>query len=256
MKAQIFDIKGEKTGEVTLPVMFDTRVRNDLSQKFYEVMKVYAPYSPAPTAGRRHSASGTISHLRHDWKGHYGKGIARVPRKAMWRRGEQFYWVGAEINQARGGRAVHTPRTHYRPLKINEREQTIAMHSAFAATAHKNYVAQRYARLNKAQITVPVVLNLSGNIKTKQFIELLKKLYGENYLVALQQKTVRNGKGKMRGRTYKNNAGLLLVKSEKEKITLKGVDVVNAMDVTIADLYPLGRLTLYTENSLKELAHA
>ena len=58
----------------------------------------------------------------------------------------------------------------------------------------------------------------------------------------------------MRGRTYKNNAGLLLVKSEKEKISLKGVDVVNAKDVTIADLYPLGRLTIYTEQSLKELA--
>ena len=254
MKAQIISLSGEKKGDITLPLMFDTRVREDLSQKFYEVMKIYAPYSPSPTAGRRHSASGTISHLRHDWKGHYGKGIARVPRKAMWRRGEQFYWVGAEINMARGGRAVHTPRKHYRPLKINQREQILAMHSAFAATANKNYVAQRYERLSKAQITVPVVLNTEGNIKTKQFIELLHKLYGENYLVALQQKSVRSGKGKMRGRTYKNNAGLLLVKSEKEKISLKGVDVVNAKDVTIADLYPLGRLTIYTEQSLKELA--
>ncbi len=253
MKGQIVDIKGEKLGEVTLPAMFDTRVREDLSQKLYEVMKFYHPYSPSPLAGRRHSASGTISHLRHDWKGHYGKGIARVPRKAMWRRGEQFYWVGAEINQARGGRAVHTPKVKYKPLKLNEREQIKGMHSAFAATAHKNYVTGRYERLNKANITVPVVLNFTGSIKTKQFIGLLQKLYGENYLVALQQKTVRNGKGKMRGRTYKNNAGLLLVKSEKEKISLSGVDVVNARDVTIADLYPLGRLTLYTENSLKEL---
>ena len=254
MKGHIVDIKGEIKGEVTLPTMFDTRVRQDLAQKLYEVMKIYAPYSPAPTAGRRHSASGTISHLRHDWKGHYGKGIARVPRKAMWRRGEQFYWVGAEINQARGGRAVHAPRVKYKPLKLNLREQVMGMYSAFAATAHKNYVAERYERLNKANITVPVVLNFTGAIKTKQFVELLRKLYGENYLVALQQKTIRNGKGKMRGRTYKNNAGLLLVKSEKEKISLKGVDVVNARDVTIADLYPLGRLTLYTENSLKELA--
>ena len=253
MKAQIVDIKGEEKGEVTLPAMFDARVREDLSQKLYEVMKIYHPYAPSPTAGRRHSASGTISHLRHDWKGHYGKGIARVPRKAMWRRGEQFYWVGAEINQARGGRAVHTPRVHYKPLKINEREQIMAMHSAFASTAHKSYVAERYERLNKANIVVPVVLSLSGAVKTKQFIALLQKLYGENYLVALQQKSVRSGKGKMRGRTYKNNAGLLLVKSEKEKISLSGVDVVNAKDVTIADLYPLGRLTLYTENSLKEL---
>ena len=253
MKGQIVDITGAKKGEVTLPTLFDTRVREDLVQKFYEVSKIYASYAPSPTAGRRHSASGTISHLRHDWKGHYGKGIARVPRKAMWRRGEQFYWVGAEINMARGGRAVHTPRLKYRPLKINEREQTIAVNSAFAATALKNYVSKRYERLKNVELNVPVVLSLSGSIKTKQFIELLRKLYGENYLVALQQKSMRTGKGKMRGRTYKKNSGLLFVKSEKEKISIKGVDVINARDVTVADLYPLGRLTLYTENSLKEI---
>lgn len=253
MKAVLYDLSGNKKGDITLPAMFDTRVREDLAQKFYEVSKVYSPYSPSPTAGRRHSASGTISHLRHDWKGHYGKGIARVPRKAMWRRGEQFYWVGAEINQARGGRAVHAPRIISRPLKINAREQKIAMHSALAATAHKNYVSKRYSRLNDAEIVVPAVLSFSGHIKTKNFVEMLRKVFGENYLVALQQKSVRAGRGKSRGRNYKSNAGLLLVKSEKEKISLKGIDVVNAKDVSISDIYPLGRLTLYTENSLKEL---
>jgi large subunit ribosomal protein L4e len=253
MKAEIFTLNGEKKGQISLPALFDVRVREDLAQKFYEATKFYAPHAPSPTAGRRHSASGTISHLRHDWKGHYGKGIARVPRKAMWRRGEQFYWVGAEINQARGGRAVHGPRLVYRPLKINIREQKMAMHSAFAATVSKEYVLKRYERLKEFVGFQPMVLELKDNPKTKQLLEFLQKIFGQNYLVALKQKEVRSGKGKMRGKRYKNNAGILLVKSEKEKISLKGVDVVNAKDVQISDLYPLGRLTLYTQNSLKEL---
>jgi large subunit ribosomal protein L4e len=254
MKAVVYDLFGSKKGDVQMPQFFDTRVREDLAQKYYEISKKYSPYSPAKTAGRRHSASGTISHLRHDWKGHYGKGIARVPRKAMWRRGEQFYWVGAEINQARGGRAVHAPRIISRPLKMNIKEEKIAMHSAFAATAHEKYVSGRYERLSDVKIAVPIVLSLSGHVKTKNFVEMIRKILGENYLVALQQKTIRAGRGKTRGRNYKNNAGLLLVKSKKEKISLKGVDVVNAKEVSISDIYPLGRLTLYTENSLKELA--
>src|SRR3989344_9215209 len=130
MKAIVYDLAGAKKTEVTLPALFGTRIRKDLALKYYEASKIYSPHSPSPLAGRQHSASGTISHRRHEWKGHYGKGIARVPRKAMWRRGEQFYWVGAEINAARGGRAVHAPETTWRIPKINLNEVKIAMHSA------------------------------------------------------------------------------------------------------------------------------
>lgn len=254
MKATMYDLNGSKKADITMPAIFDTRVRADIALKYYEASKVFAPHSPSPLAGRQHSASGTISHRRHEWKGHYGKGIARVPRKAMWRRGEQFYWVGAEINTARGGRAVHTPKTKYRPIKINEKEQKIAMHSALAATAQAQYVSQHYARLQKHTFAVPLVLaSPVENLKTKQLATLLRKVLGEHYNVAFQEKTVRAGKGKARGRGYKRSAGLLLIKSKNEHITLKGVDVRSSSDVSIADLYPLGRLTLYTEHALKEL---
>lgn len=254
MKATVYDIAGQKSSEINLPAVFDTRIREDIALKYYESDKFYSPHSPSPLAGRKHSASGTISHRRHEWKGHYGKGIARVPRKAMWRRGEQFYWVGAEINQARGGRGVHTSRIVSRPIKVNIKERIIAMHSAIAATANKDYISRRYSRLNEISSNVPFVLSApTGNIKTKQLIELLKKVLGEKYEVALQKKQIRSGKGKMRSRTYKSSAGLLLVKGKDEKISIKGVDVRSANELAIADLYPLGRLTLYTEQSLKEL---
>ncbi len=254
MKATVFNANGEKKSEISLPAVFDGRIREDIALKYYEADKEYHPHSPSPYAGRKHSASGTISHRRHEWKGHYGKGISRAPRKAMWRRGTQFYWVGAEINAARGGRAVHAPKIRYRPVKINIREKTMAMHSAFAATARSELISKRYARLKDTTVHFPIILSSPVNdLKTKQLIEILKKVLGKNYEVALQEKTVRSGKGKMRGNMYKSSAGLLLVKSPTEKISLKGIDVVSTNELSIADLYPLGRLTLYTEQALKEL---
>ncbi|MEK6915149.1 MAG: 50S ribosomal protein L4 [Nanoarchaeota archaeon] len=253
MKAVVYDINGQKNSEISLPNIFATRIREDIVMKYFESEKTFHPYAPSRLAGRRHSASGTISHRRHEWKGHYGKGISRGPRKAMWRRGEQFYWVGAEANQTRGGRAVHTPKVYYRPTKINEKEIIIAMHSAIASTAKKEYVTKRYERLNDFTGNVPMIISNANNMKMKQLIELLKRMIGENYAVALQKKEVRKGKGKMRNRKYKSNAGLLFVKSKDEKILLNGVDVINASELEIADLYPLGRLTLYTEQALKEI---
>lgn len=253
MKATSYDLKNQKNSEVSLPSIFATKIREDIALKYYEADKEFHPYAPSPLAGRKHSASGTISHRRHEWKGHYGKGIARVPRKAMWRRGTQFYWVGAEVNQARGGRAVHTPKIYYRPRKINDNEMKIAMHSAIASTARKEFVTKRYSRLTDFAGQVPFVVSNAEQMKTKQLIEVLKKMLGESYTVALQVKNVRSGKGKMRNRKYKSTAGLLFVKAKGEKISLKGVDVVNANELKIADLFPLGRLTLYTEKSLAEL---
>lgn len=254
MKAQIHDLSGKKTGEMDLPTLFGTRVRADIALKYYEADKYYSPHSPSPIAGRQSSASGTISHRRHEWKGHYGKGISRVPRKAMWRRGEQFYWVGAEVNSTRGGRAVHTPRIFYRPVKINDREKKIAMNSAFASTIHSNYVVKRYERLSNLKLNLPLVISLpDGFVKSKQLFQFLKTILGDSFVVALQRKDVRSGKGKLRGRTYKSNAGLLLIKSNNEKIKSTGVEIKSVSEVSIGDLYPLGRLTLYTEQALKEL---
>lgn len=257
MKAQVYDLSGKKTGDFELPALFGTRVREDIALKYYEADKFFAPNSPSPRAGRRSSASGTISHRRHEWKGHYGKGIARVPRKAMWRRGEQFYWVGAEVNTTRGGRAVHTPKIYYRPVKINEREKKIAMDSAFAATVHLNYVSRRYERLRDSKLNLPIILSSPvNNVKSKQMIQFLKNILGDSFAVALQKKDVRAGKGKLRGRTFKSNAGMLLVKGSDEKIIMKGIDVKSADEIKIGDLYPLGRLTVYTEQALKEIEHA
>tara|TARA_Y100000310_G_scaffold342776_2_gene447382 strand:+ start:305 stop:1072 length:768 start_codon:yes stop_codon:yes gene_type:complete len=253
MKATLYDVKGKEKGEVEMPKIFASKVREDIVLKYLEASKFMHPYAPAYNAGKKHSASGTISHKRHDWKGHYGKGISRVPRKTMWRRGTQFYWIGAEISSARGGRRAHPPKGIGKEKKINLKEIKMAMNSGFAATADSKLVIERYARLDKLDLKLPIVIESKlDNVKTKEVISMVGELFGENKDLALKEKKIRAGKGKLRGRKYKSNAGLLLVKRKDEKIRMKNVEVKNVQEVGIGDLYPLGRLTIYTEKALEE----
>lgn len=256
MKAVIYNLKGEKKGELNLPEFFNTKIREDIVLKCYEAEKfsLRHPYSPYAEAGKRHSASGTISHKRHDWKGHYGKGISRVPRKTMWRRGTQFFWIGAEVASARGGRRAHPPRVIRRERKINKNEEKIAMHSALASTANEKYILSRYSTMPKISIKFPIIIESNlAQIKTKEFFALLKTLLGEAFRLALKNKSIRAGRGKLRGRKYKSNAGLLLITSKNEKIKMKGIEIKPALDLKLSDLYPLGRLTIFTESSMEEL---
>jgi large subunit ribosomal protein L4e len=251
MRAALYDSSGAKKSELELPLVFDTLIRGDIVQKFFEVEKSHQPYSPKPTAGRRHSASGTISHRRHEWKGHYGKGISRVPRKVMWRRGTQFFWIAAEVANVRGGRRVHGPKILRSVKSINAKERAIAIGSAFAATADKNLVAKRYSSIGKVE-NVPAAIELLPQ-KTSELISALKNIFGSSFHLVLQHKEVRAGRGKTRGRRFKSNAGLLVVTGDKENAKFSGVDVKPLSQVVISDLYPLGRLTLYTKKALEEM---
>ena len=255
MKATIYNLSGHKKGETELPEIFRNKIREDIVLKLFEAERFSAKqrYSPFKEAGKRHSASGTISHRRHEWKGHYGKGISRVPRKTMWRRGTQFYWIGAEAASTRGGRRAHPPRVDRREGKINKKEKIIAMHSAFAATAHENYILKRYSSLDKLNIKFPIIIESANKIKTKEFIKFLQNLLGEMFNLAIKRKSIRAGKGKSRGRKYKSNAGILLIMGKDENMKMTGIDIKKTNEVNVMDLYPLGRLTIYTEKALEEL---
>lgn len=255
MKAQVYDIQGSKKKEINLPEIFNSKIREDIVAKYYEAEKLSQrqPYSNYKEAGKRHSASGTISHKRHDWKGHYGKGMSRAPRKTMWRRGTQFFWIGAEVASARGGRQAHPPRLEKKVRKINKKETILAMHSAIAATANEKYIAKRYSSLNKINLKFPLIIELIEKTKTKELIKLLKTILGDAFKIALKNKSLRAGKGKLRGRKYKSNAGLLLIISKNENVKMNGIDIRTADQLDITDLYPLGRLVIFTEKSLGEL---
>jgi len=251
MKTTLFDKSGKKKSEVELPKIFNTKIREDIVLKYFEADKFVQPYSHDPRAGRKHSASGTISHKRHDWKGHYGRGISRIPRKTMSRRGTQFVWVGAEASSTRGGRRVHGPKGIGAETKINKKEIKLAMNSAFAATADKDCIIARYGSLDKISIA-PIIIE-SIPEKTKDLKLTLESAFAESKELVFKKKSVRAGKGKSRGRKYKSNAGALIVVGKDEEKRFKGIEIKSIDEVTIADLYPLGRLTVYTQKAIAEL---
>jgi len=259
MKTAILDINGKKTKEIDLPKCFSGKIREDLIAKVIETEKTKQPYSPSPVAGKQHSASGIINRRRHVWKSSYGRGISRVPRKIMSQKGTQFNWVGAEISGTVGGRRAHPPKIlgMINTKKINKKENRIAFISALSATANEKLITKRYEKLkNKKMAHLPFVVEgkITG-LRTKQMLESLKKILGEVYETGIQKKKIRRGKGKLRGRKYKKNAGLLLVIGKNEKMKMKGIDIVDSENLSIFDLTKgtLGRLTLYTEEAIKEI---
>ena len=260
MKANILDINGKKVKEIELPKCFSQEVRKDIIAKVLEAKKSKQPYSPSPVGGKQHSASGKIVHRRHVWKSGYGRGQSRVPRKQMSRRGSQFNWVAAEVPNARGGRRAHPPKvlSMMNILKVNKKELKLALFSAISATANEKEIVSKYRRLKDKKVgSLPLIVESKIiSLKTKELISSLKKVIGKTlFELALQKKSVRSGKGKLRGRKYKKNAGLLLVTGEKEKLKTTAFDVQNAKNLSVVDLAKggTGRLTLYTEEAIKYL---
>ncbi len=260
MKANILSIEGKKIKEIDLPKCFSQEIREDIIAKVLEVKKIKQPYSPSPVAGKQHSASGKIIHRRHVWKSGYGRGASRIPRKVMSRRGSQFNWVGAEISSVRGGRRAHPPKilSMINTLKINKKELKIALISAISATANEKEITERYGRLKDKRIErLPLIVESKiVKLKTKDLISSLKEVIGKTlFELALKKKSVRSGKGKLRGRKYKSNAGLLFVMGEKEKLKTNAFEVKDVKSLGVTDLAKggPGRLTLYTEQAIKEL---
>jgi large subunit ribosomal protein L4e len=259
MKTKILDINGKEKGSIDLPKAFSEKVRKDIIAKVLETEKVKQPYAPSPIAGQ-YAARGKLQHTRKVWKTTQGKGISRVPRKIMSRRGSQFNWVGAEIPGARGGRKAHPPKiiSMINTKRINKKELLVAIKSALSATTNEKFVAEKYERLKDKKITgLPFIVESKiTSLKTKELISSLKNILGkELFDVAIKKKSVRSGIGKLRGRRYKSNAGVLLVVGEKEKLKTNAIEVKGAKGLNVTDLANggAGRLVVYTEEAIKNL---
>ncbi len=258
MKVKILDIKGKEKGTIELPECFNAPIREDIVSKVLEAKKTKQPYAPSPIAGNRQSASGKLIHRRHVWKSQYGRGMSRIPRKRMSQRGSQFNWVGATVPSAVGGRRAHPPKIEsmIKKLKINKKELRTAFFSALTATTKEDIVVKRYEKLEKGKISqLPIIIE-SKEIKVKELVSLVKKIFGEVFSIAIKNKKIRAGKGKMRGRKYKSNAGLLIVVGKKDKLRTKRFEVVPVNQLSVNDLAKggQGRLVMYTENAIKEIA--
>lgn len=260
MKTDILSIDGKKLKAIDLPNCFSQEIREDIIAKVLEVKKNKQPYSPSPVAGKQHSASGKIKHRRHVWKSSYGRGISRIPRKIMTRKGSQFNWVGAEIASTVGGRRAHPPKilSMINTKRINKKELKIALMCAISATADNKKIANRYETLHGKKIeNFPLVVETKLiSLKTKELLSSLKKILGKDlFELAPKKKKIRKGRGKTRGRKYKKNAGLLIVIGTNEKIKTNAFEVAKIENLGVTDLARggVGRLTIYTEEAIREL---
>lgn len=256
MKIQILDLNGKKTKEINT-TLFEEPIRKDIIFKVIESEKTLHPNSPRYRAGMDISASGNITKRRHVWKSDRGKGLTRIPRKILWRRGTQFSWEGAVIPSAKGGRRAHPPKGTVNLKKINKKEMTKALLSALTYSNSIEELKKKYSSLKdkKIEIKVPIIVEEKIlTLKTKDLLKSLKIILGEFYGVSLQKRSIRAGIGKLRGRKNKKNAGLLLVIGQKEKKKIKGIEIVKSNELTVTDLADNGaRITIFTENSIKDL---
>jgi len=258
MRAKILDINGKEKGTIELPKYFESNIRADIVAKVLELKKRQQPYAPSPVAGKQHSAKGLIVHARHVWRSGYGRGQSRVPRKIFSRKGSQFNWAAAEVPNAKGGMRAHPPKiTQFlNELKINKKELKVAFASAIAATASERYILKKYSSIEKIDKKAPFVISSEiTKLKTKQILEELKAVLGNLYSVSIKEKSIRAGRGKMRGRKYKSTAGMILVIGNDEQFKTKLFDVKKAKEVSVVDLAQggLGRVAVYTEKAIKNL---
>lgn len=238
--------------------IFEAPIREDIVSRVLETKKKQQPYSNSPAAGKQHSAKGLIVHARHVWRSGYGRGQSRVPRKIFSRRGSQFNWEAAEVPQSRGGMRTHPPKiTQFRRgLKVNKKELKIAFASAIAATGSEKYILKKYSSIDKIDKKAPFIVSPGiSKLKTKQLAAELKNLLGNLYEVAIRKKSVRAGKGKLRGRKYKSNAGMVFVLGKDEKLKTSLFETKKADELSVIDLANggLGRVAVYTEKAVKEL---
>ncbi len=260
MKAPLYNLQGKKIKEIDLPIQFNEEIRPDIIKKAILAIQSHnrQPYGVKPDAGKR--ASAVLSRRRKNYKSSYGHGISRVPRKTMWHRGRQFGWVGAFAPGTVSGRQAHPPKAEKKYWEfINIKERRKAIRSALSATMISKLVEKRGHKFNQSLVIENKFEELK---KTKDVVNVLIKLGLQDELKRISKKKIRAGKGKNRGRKYKIKKGPLLVVSkacplEKSAKNLQGIDVCIINNLNSELLAPgadIGRLTIYTENSVNKLA--
>ena len=257
MKLKILSLAKAAKGEMNLPKQFNETVREDLIKRAVVSLQANGrqPYGSDPRAGKKCHAD--ISRRRRKYKGSYGHGISRVPRKIMSRSGTHFNWEGAFAPGMVGGRKAHPPKADkIWEQKMNRKENRKAIRSAMAATLVKEMVEKRGHKIPE---TYPFIIEskIESITKTKELKDALNKIGFEEELGRACKK-IRSGIGKLRGRKYKKTRGMLIVTSgecnlQKAVENIQGVEVVDIKSLNAETLAPgtlPGRMTIFTESAI------
>lgn len=258
VEVKILDLENNEKGKIKLPKQFEGDIRPDLIKRAVLAIMSHKRqrYGASPEAGKR--ASAKISRRRHNYRGAYGFGISRVPRKIMSRRGTRMNWQGAFAPGTVGGRRAHPPKAEkIWWQKINKKERKQAIISAISATVNKELVEKRG---HKIIDNYPLIIDSSIEDidKTKKVKEILMRLGLKEELGRCEKKKIRAGKGKARGRKYKKKKGPLIVVSKDCKLiksagNIPGIDICAIKSINAELLAPgatPGRLTLWSNAAI------
>jgi large subunit ribosomal protein L4e len=242
MKLTIRTTKNAEKGTLELPLQ--EPVRPDIIKR--AVLSLQSrrrqPYGADPRAGLKHSAD--VSRRRRKYRGSYGHGISRVPRKVLSRSGTRFFWVGAEAPGTVGGRRAHPPKAEKQwEKRINRKENRKAINSALTAALDRALVLQRG---HKVPETYPFLLadDFEGLKKTSEVIEAFTAL-------GLAEDLKRGATGAKTVLVVTENEGFAMAARN-----IQGVDVCNASELNAELLAPgahPGRATLLSAASVAKM---
>lgn len=243
----VYGIDGKVKAKMDLPEIFSTPFRPDLIRR--AVISAQANrrqrYGPSKVAGMRHATS--------TWG--KGRGVARVQRLSQGRR-------GAESPNNVGGRRAHPPRPeHSFEKKINTKERRLAVSSALAAASDEEKVRSRGHRF-KEGLTVPVIVDdkLEKMERTQEILNALRSIgLDDDIQRSHDGKHVRAGRGKMRGRRFRQPRSILFVASEGSPVlsgarNLPGVNTISPRGINTELLAPggdPGRLVVFSQSAFK-----
>ncbi len=258
MKAQVYDMSGNKASEVSLPKVFETPYRPDVIRRAVLVQQANGrqKYGSDPLAGKRTSAHYHGS--RHYRFSMMNKETSRMPRIHGKSAGSMSFTARFAPHAVKGRRA-HPPKAEkIWERDINAKEKKLAMMSALAATTNMELVARR----GHISDVSPIIIteDFETATKTKDVINMLAKIIPRE-LERCEKKKVRPGKGKTRGRKYRKKTGPLVLtgsncKALKACRNIGGVDAVSVNNINIGLLAPgteAGRLIVITKPALAKL---
>jgi len=260
MQAIVYGLSGKEKGKLNLPSLFSEEVREDLIKRavLAEWSEKRQKYGSNPLAGQRSSAHYHGRRSRRDSQ--MNRELARMKRI----HGQGFLNLTARVvPQAVKGRKAHPPKSEKNwTLKINKKERVKALNSAIAASADRERVSKRGHRVSNVK-HMPLVLedDLQKMKKTKDVLGVLEKIGLKEELERCGERKVRAGRGKMRGRKYRNSKGPLIIIERDEGIAragenIPGIDVAERTKLDVGMLAPgthPGRLIIFTKSVIKEL---
>jgi len=256
MNVNVLTLDGKKSGQIDLPIVFNTELNRDLIHKAYINLESHGfqKHSTHPTAGQDVVADSNDPPT--------GRGIARIARMKGGGGGRQGQ--AGEVAGTRGGRQAHHPyanRVIYK--KINKKENKLALCSAIAATSSKELIEKRGHKIAGIE-SFPIVTtdDIEDVSNTKKMLDVLNNLNVFQDVKRLENRKRRSGKVVLRGRASKIGKSVLFVVSNSEKISkacsgIPGVDSCSAKDLSVLNLAPGGtliRLTVFSKKAIEEIS--